>query len=210
MSRLVDTTLREFTNLLASGEPTPGGGSAAAMTGAQGAALVAMVCGLTAGRKKYEEFDALARQTAEKALLLKDSLLEAMDLDSAAYEEVVAVFAMPKNTDEEKAARKAAMQQALKHSTQSPFHTMELAVEGLGLASAVLGKCNVNAASDLAVAASSLRTALEGGWFNVRINLGGIEDAAFVNEYERKGGRLLEEGLRLADAVARWVSETIA
>ncbi len=209
MDQLVDKTLREFTDLLASGEPTPGGGSSAAMTGAQGAALVAMVCALTAGRKKYEEYDALARRTRIGAMRVQAALLEAMDLDSRAYEGVVAVFAMPKETEGEKAARRAAMQQALKDSTLSPLRTMELALEGLTLAAEMCGKCNVNAASDLAVAALSLRTALEGGWANVRINLSGIEDAAFTGEYDEKGRRLLEQGRSLADEVARWAGSAI-
>ena len=78
MSKLIDKSLREFVDMLASGEPTPGGGSAAAMTGAQGAALVAMVCGLTAGRPKYAEHDGLARETIIAANAVKDGLLEAL------------------------------------------------------------------------------------------------------------------------------------
>ena len=206
MSKLIDKSLREFVDLLASGEPTPGGGSAAAMTGAQGAALVAMVCGLTAGRQKYAEHDGLARDTLAAALEVKDGLLEALDRDSEAYQGVVAVFSMPKDSGEEKLARKAAMQQALKASTLSPYEMMKLSAEGLRLARAVAGKCNVNAASDLGVAALSLRAALEGGWSNVLINLGGIEDEAFVREYREKGEALLEEGLTMAAVVADWVN----
>ena len=206
MSKLIDKSLREFVDLLASGEPTPGGGSAAAMTGAQGAALVAMVCGLTAGRPKYAEHDGLARETIIAANAVKDGLLEALDRDSEAYLGVVAVFSMPKDSEEEKRTRKAAMQQALKASTLSPYEMMKLSAEGLRLARAVAGKCNVNAASDLGVAALSLRAALEGGWSNVLINLGGIEDEAFVREYREKGEALLEEGLSMAAVVADWVN----
>ena len=205
MSKLADKNLRDFVDLLASGEPTPGGGSSAAMTGAQGAALVSMVCGLTAGRKKYEEFDALARDTRGKALAVKDELLAAMDADSEAYRAVVAVFPMPKDTDEEKRARKAAMQAALKGSTISPYEMMALSVRGLRLAHRMIGKCNINAASDLGVGALSLRMALEGAWDNVLINLGGIEDEAFAREYREMGEKLLLEGRPLAEDVAAWV-----
>lgn len=207
MSKLIEKSLREFVDLLASGEPTPGGGSAAAMTGAQGAALVAMVCGLTAGRPKYAEHDGLARETIIAANAVKDGLLEALDRDSEAYLGVVAVFSMPKDSEEEKQARKAAMQQALKASTLSPYEMMKLSVAGLKLARAMAGKCNVNAASDLGVAALSLRAALEGGWSNVLINLGGIEDEAFVKEYRDKGEALLAEGLPMAAVVAAWVND---
>lgn len=209
MSKLIDKSLREFVDLLASGEPTPGGGSAAAMTGAQGAALVAMVCGLTAGRPKYAEHDGLARETIIAANAVKDGLLEALDRDSEAYQGVVAVFSMPKDSEEEKRARKAAMQQALKASTLSPYEMMKLSVAGLKLARAIAGKCNVNAASDLGVAALSLRAALEGGWSNVLINLGGIEDEAFVREYREKGEALLAEGLPMAAEVADWVKGAV-
>ncbi len=209
MSKLIDKSLREFVDLLASGEPTPGGGSAAAMTGAQGAALVAMVCGLTAGRQKYAEHDGLARETIIAANAVKSGLLEALDRDSEAYQGVVAVFSMPKDSEEEKRARKAAMQQALKASTLSPYEMMKLSVAGLKLARAIAGKCNVNAASDLGVAALSLRAALEGGWSNVLINLGGIEDEAFVREYREKGEALLAEGLPMAAEVADWVKGAV-
>ena len=101
------------------------------------------------------------------------------------------------------------MQQALKASTLSPYEMMKLSVEGLRLARAVAGKCNVNAASDLGVAALSLRAALEGGWSNVLINLGGIEDEAFVREYREKGEALLEEGLSMAAVVADWVKSEV-
>ena len=209
MSKLADKNLRDFVDLLASGEPTPGGGSSAAMTGAQGAALISMVCGLTAGRQKYEQYDTLARDTREKALAVKDELLAAMDADSEAYRAVVAVFPMPRDTDEEKQARKAAMQAALKGSTISPYEMMALSVRGLRLAHRMIGKCNINAASDLGVGALSLRTALEGAWDNVLINLGGIEDEAFVREHREQGEALLREGLPMADEVAAWVRGTM-
>ena len=205
MGKLADRTLREYVDLLASGEPMPGGGSSAALTGAQGAALIAMTCGLTAGRKMYEAFDNLARETREKALVVKEGLLAAVDADVQAYQGVVAVFSMPKETEEDRNARKAAMQKALKASTLSPCDMMELSVRGLRLAHELAGKCNVNAASDLGVASLSLRAALEGAYDNVRINLDGIEDRDFVKEYREKSEALLQEGLPLADKVAAWV-----
>ena len=114
---------------------------------------------------------------------------------------------MPKDTEQEKDLRKQAMQAALKSCTVTPFETMEYAAEGLRLAHAVVGKSNQTAASDLGVAALNLRSALLGAWLNVRINLGGIDDQAFADEYRAKGEALIAEVLPLADEVYRLTEE---
>ena len=107
---------------------------------------------------------------------------------------------MPKDTDEQKAARKAAMQEALKGCTISPFQMMELCVEALEVVTALVGKTNASAASDLGCAALNLRSAIQGAWLNVCINVGGIQDQAFANEYKEKGEALLAKALPMADA----------
>ena len=107
--QLAELTVRGFADLLGSDAPAPGGGSAAALAGAVGAALTAMVGSLTVGRKKYAEFDGLARETLEKARDLEHRFLDVMERDTEAFNAVSAVFAMPKGTDQEKEARAAAM-----------------------------------------------------------------------------------------------------
>jgi len=131
--QLSELTVRGFADLLGSDAPAPGGGSAAALAGALGAALTAMVGSLTVGKKKYAEFDGLARETLEKARDLEHRFLDVMQRDTEAFNAVSAVFAMPKGTDEEKTARSQAMQQALQGCTRTPFEMMELSLEALRL-----------------------------------------------------------------------------
>jgi len=198
--KLVEMTVSEFAAVMASDAPAPGGGSASALNGAIGAGLAAMVCALTVGKKKYAEHEALAVEAEKKAVALKDRFIEIIDSDTEAFNAVSAVFAMPKDTDEEKAARKAAMQAALKACTISPFEMMELACDALEVVTALVGKSNASAASDLGCAALNLRSAIQGAWLNVCINVGGIQDEAFAKEYREKGEALLAKALPMADA----------
>ena len=206
--KLIELTVRDYLAMLCSSEhAAPGGGSASALMGAQGAGLTSMVCGFTVGKKKYAEHEDLCRDVMEKSAQLKDKLMALIDRDTEAFNSVTAVFAMPKDTEQEKDLRKQAMQAALKSCTVTPFETMEYAAEGLRLAHAVVGKSNQTAASDLGVAALNLRSALLGAWLNVRINLGGIDDQAFADEYRAKGEALIAEVLPLADEVYRLTEE---
>ncbi|MBR0026085.1 MAG: cyclodeaminase/cyclohydrolase family protein, partial [Clostridia bacterium] len=108
--KLAELRVDEFASILASDAPAPGGGSAAALEGALGAALTAMVCSLTVGKKKYADYQELAEATQKKAGELKDRFIDVMDRDTEAFNIVSAAFGMPKETDEEKAARSAAIQ----------------------------------------------------------------------------------------------------
>lgn len=199
--KLVEMKVNEFVDLMASDEPAPGGGSAAALEGALGAALTAMVCALTVGKKKYADVQELAIESQKKGNELKAQFVDVMDRDTEAFNAVSAVFAMPKDTDEEKAARKAAMQEALKGCTKTPFEMMELAYQALELTRSVVGKLNASAASDLGCAALHLGSAVQGAWLNVLINLGSIRDAAFAAQYRTRGQILLDEALPLAQSI---------
>ena len=207
--QLAELTVRGFADLLGSDAPAPGGGSAAALAGTLGAALTAMVGSLTVGRKKYAEFDGLARETLEKARDLEHRFLDVMERDTEAFNAVSAVFAMPKGTDQEKEARAVAMQEALQGCTKTPFEMMELACQALELTRSVVGKLNASAASDLGCAALSLKAAIQGAWLNVLINIGGIQDQAFADEYRQKGQALLDKALPLADAIYQEVLESL-
>ena len=199
--KLAELKTSEFVDLLASDAPAPGGGSAAALEGALGAALTAMVCGLTVGKKKYAEFQELAEEAQKKATDLKARFVDVMDRDTEAFNVVSAAFGMPKATDEEKAARSAAIQEGLKGCTKTPFEMMELAVETLELTASILGKSNDSAASDLGVSALSLRAAIQGAWLNVLINIGSLKDTALAEDYRAKGEALLAKALPLADQI---------
>ncbi len=199
--KLAELKTAEFVDLLASDAPAPGGGSAAALEGALGAALTAMVCGLTVGKKKYAEFQELAEEAQEKATDLKARFVDVMDRDTEAFNVVSAAFGMPKETDEEKAARSAAIQKGLEGCTKTPFEMMELAVETLELTASILGKSNDSAASDLGVSALSLRAAIQGAWLNVLINIGSLKNKELAEDYRAKGEALLAKALPLADQI---------
>ena len=199
--KLAELTTAGFAGLLASDAPAPGGGSAAALEGALGAALTAMVCSLTIGKKKYAEFEALAQSAQAKALDLKTRFVDVMDRDTEAFNVVSAAFGMPKATEEEKAARSAAIQKGLEGCTKTPFEMMELAVETLELTASVLGKSNDSAASDLGVSALSLRAAIQGAWLNVLINIGSLKNKELAEDYRAKGEALLARALPLADQI---------
>ena len=199
--KLAELKTAEFVDLLASDAPAPGGGSAAALEGALGAALTAMVCGLTVGKKKYAEFQELAEEAQKKATDLKARFVDVMDRDTEAFNVVSAAFGMPKATDEEKAARSAAIQKGLEGCTKTPFEMMELAVETLELTASILGKSNDSAASDLGVSALSLRAAIQGAWLNVLINIGSLKNKEMAEDYRKKGEALLAKALPLADQI---------
>jgi len=199
--KLADQTVTSFVDLMASDAPAPGGGSAAALEGALGTALTAMVCALTQGKKKYAEYAELSAEVGEKAQMLKAQYVDVIDRDTEAFNAVSAVFAMPKDTDEEKAARSAAMQEALKGCTKTPFEMMELAAKALELTDSVVGRSNLSAASDLGCAALSLKAAIQGAWLNVLINIGGLKDQAFAEQYRAEGETLLKKALPLADSI---------
>ncbi len=198
---LASLQVTQFADLLGSDAPAPGGGSAAALEGALGAALTAMVCALTVGKKKYADAQELAEEAQAKASDLKRRFLDVMDRDTEAFNAVSAVFAMPKSTPEEKAARSSAMQKALKGCTETPFEMMELALESLELTASLLGRTNASAASDLGVSALSLKAAIQGAWLNVRINIASLKDRDLAEDYRRRGEALLEKALPLADHI---------
>ena len=207
--KLAEMQVTEFVNLMASDAPAPGGGSAAALEGALGAALTAMVCALTVGKKKYADVQELAVESQKKAEDLKARFVDVMDRDTEAFNAVSAVFAMPKDTDEQKAARKAAMQEALKGCTKTPFEMMQLACETLELTRSLVGRLNASAASDLGCSALSLRAAIQGAWLNVLINISGITDEAFAAEYRANGQALLDKALPLADEIYEEILKTM-
>lgn len=199
--KLTEMTLTAFDELLASDAPAPGGGSAAALEGALGIALTHMVGSLTLGKKKYEEHQDLIKELMGEAESIRKKFVDVIDRDTEAFNGVSAVFEMPKNTDEEKAARKAAMQKALKACTLTPFEMMQYSLEALELTEKALGKSNESAASDLGVAALSLKAAVQGAWLNILINISGIRDDEFASKYRSSGEAILEKALPLADRI---------
>ena len=168
---LAELTVRDLTERLASRAPTPGGGSASALGGALGAALVEMVCELTVGRPEYEEVDPIARQIGTAAGELRVALLDAAQEDAAAYDHVAEARRLPRATDEVKESRKAAIAEASVAATEVPLRVMRLALDVLDLAARMAPIGNRNAISDAGVAALFAAAAVRGAAFNVAINL---------------------------------------
>ncbi|MCO5475616.1 formiminotetrahydrofolate cyclodeaminase [Enterococcus sp. AZ091] len=207
--KLVEMQINDFIAVLGSDAPAPGGGSASALAAAQGIALTKMVTELTIGKKKYAEFEDEIELLQKKAKSLQESLLRAIDEDTEAFNQVSAVFGLPKTTEEEKKARREAMQSALKGAAVTPFSMMEKIVDALKVTQTAVGKSNTNAASDLGVAALNLKAALQGAWLNVLINLASIKDEMFVRQYRKAGESLVEEGSKIADATYQQILESL-
>ena len=198
--KLVDMTVRDYLDLLKSDAPAPGGGSVSALSAAQGVGLVAMVADLTIGREKYAEYEQVCKEAKEEALKLYEALVAAIDEDTEAFNKVSAAYKMPKDTDEQKAARSAAIRKANVGATQVPFETIKLCLAGLKVTETMVGKSNPNAASDLGVAALNLMAGIRGAWLNVKINLTGIKDEAAKAQFE-KGAEMVDEAYVLASRI---------
>jgi formiminotetrahydrofolate cyclodeaminase len=194
---LAKMSVEEFCQILGSDAPAPGGGSVAALSGALAGELVCMVCRLSIGRKDFEQHNELLNGTLEKASTLAKSLLRRVDLDTEAFNGVMAAFKLPKSSDEEKKARTEAIQSNYKEAVQSPLSIARECREVLTLAHKIIGKSNTNAISDLGVAAEQAIAGMEGAIMNVEINLPSIKDDAFKNKIVAEIAALQEDGRKL-------------
>lgn len=207
--KLIELKLNEYLDILLSDAPAPGGGSVSALAGAQGAALMAMVCDLTTSKEKYAEEHELCAEIREKAGALYEGFAKAVDDDTAAFNLVSAAFKMPKGTDEEKAARKKAIADGTLEATKVPYHVMEMACEGLALAERLHGHYNSNCDSDFGVGVLNLMTCMRGAWLNVKINLPGVKDEALAAEYEASGRKMLADGEVIANKIYKDIEEAL-
>ena len=206
---LVDLTVKEFLNKVAGSDPVPGGGSIAALNGAIASALAAMVANLTVGKKGYEAHEELMQHIAGVTLQEKDTFIEDIDRDSEAYDSVFACFKMPKATDEEKAARSAALQEATLYATQVPLRTMKTAFGVFEIVRAMAAVGNPNSVSDAGVGALAARSAVLGAGLNVRINAAGLKDRAAADALVAEADRLAAEAERAEREVLEIVASKI-
>lgn len=183
---LKEMSVAEMAAMTASNSPAPGGGSIAAMTGAFGAALSAMVASLTIGKKAYADVKDEMQEVIDKAEELRLELLDAIQKDSESFDAFIAALGMPKDTDEEKAARTAAMQKSLKEAAEVPYQTAVTAARVMPLAETVVQKGNAKAVTDGLVSAMMARTAVRSALLNVRINLESINDTEYVADMQKK------------------------
>lgn len=207
--KLIDMKLSEYLDVLISDEPAPGGGSVSALAGAQGAALMSMVCDLTISKKKYADDHDFCRGIKEEAVALYKDLSAAIDTDTDAYNLVAAAFKMPKGTDEEKAARKQAIADGTLEATKVPYSVMEMATKGLDIADRLYGHFNMNCASDYGVGVLNFLACVKGAWLNVKINLPGVKDEAFAAECEAKGREMMARCEEIAGRLYSKIEEEL-
>ena len=173
-------TVEAFCALTESKEPAPGGGSVAALAGALAASLAGMVANLTIGREKYADVEDEMKVMESSAKQLSKDLLDAITKDSESFNEYMAAIKLPKETEEEKAARRAAMQEGLKKAALVPLDTAKLAYDVMDYAELAITKGNSNAVTDGKTALMMARTAVLAAGYNVKINLESIKDEEFV------------------------------
>ncbi|MFO7168028.1 MAG: cyclodeaminase/cyclohydrolase family protein [Chloroflexota bacterium] len=180
--QLLDKTLGTFLNELASGAPTPGGGSVAALTGAMAAGLITMVCDLTIGKKAYAEFEAEAMSIRARAEELRAELQQLAQDDITTFSHLSAAYKLPRTTEADAASRKAAIQRVLREATEVPLRTARAVVSLLPLCAPVARHGNRSAVSDVAAAAILIRAAVPAALLNVETNLMMLEDQLFVHQ----------------------------
>lgn len=207
--KLVDMTCKGFAAETASESPAPGGGSIAAYAGALGAALGTMVANLSSHKAgwddRWEEFS----DWAEKGQALMAELLALVDEDTTAFNRIMDVFAMPKSTEEEKAARAKGLQEATLYATQVPLKTMRAAFGVFELVRAMAGQGNPNSVSDAGVGALMARAAVLGAMLNVKINAAGLKDRSVAEELIGEAGRIAREAEREEKEILEIVDEKI-
>ncbi len=191
--KLVDLTVSGFSNETLSESAAPGGGSVSAYVGALGAALGTMVANLSAHKRGWDERWEEFSDWAEKGKAIHDKLLKLVDEDTAAFNAIMDAFGLPKNTDQEKKLRSAAIQAATKHAIEVPFEVMKTAAQVMEVIQAMATIGNPNSLSDAGVGALCVRTAVYGAYLNVRINAGGLSDKEFSRRILSEAAEILEK-----------------
>lgn len=208
-SKLVSMTLIDFADETASESPAPGGGSISAYVGSLGISLATMVANLSSHKKgwddRWEEFSVWA----EKGQKIKDELTKLVDLDTAAFNKIMSAFSLPKGTDEEKTARKQAIQEATKFAIEVPFKVMQLSYDSFAIIKAMAEVGNPNSVSDAGVGALCARSAVMGAFMNVRINASGFDDKIYVNDIIAKGKDIENKTIAIETEILKIVNEKI-
>jgi methenyltetrahydrofolate cyclohydrolase len=205
MTEIKDKSIQAFLDELASKSATPGGGSAAALMGAQGAALVSMVCHLTIGKPKFAEVQAEMQDVLVKAEALRSQLTDLIKLDIDVFNQLMSKYALPKATDEEKDVRSSAIQAVLKEATDVPMQCVRACVEVIYLSKIAAEKGNPDIVSDAGAGAMAAYGGLKSAALNVYINSGSLKDGAYA------GAKLaeLEQVIHGIDQVVDGIYQTV-
>ncbi|HMK17677.1 MAG TPA: glutamate formimidoyltransferase [Chitinophagaceae bacterium] len=208
-SRLVSMPISDFADETASESPAPGGGSIAAYIGSLGVSLATMVANLSSHKKGWDERWEEFSNWAEKGQQFKDELLRLVDADTKAFNGIMNAMSLPKGTDEEKAARKQAMNEATKVAIEVPFHVMKLSYDSMEVIKAMAEVGNPNSVSDAGVGALCARSAVMGAFMNVRINASGYDDKGFVDDVLKKGKEIEKKAIALEGEILNIVNSKI-
>lgn len=206
---LCEKSVREFINELASNSPAPGGGSVAALAGALGSALTSMVCNLTIGKKKYLSVEDEMKSILKQSEILREQFVLLIDKDTQAFNKVMEAYSLPKETEDQKALRTAAIEAATKEASLVPLEVMKHVIDALALAKIVAEKGNVNSISDAGVSALMLSASLESAALNVLINLQNITDIEFVGWKREEVNSLLNTSRKMTDEIMEIVNKKI-
>ncbi|MGN6214826.1 glutamate formimidoyltransferase [Parafilimonas sp.] len=208
-SALINTTLRDFADETASESPAPGGGSISAYVGALGISLATMVANLSSHKKGWDERWKEFSIWADKGQLYKNELMQLVDADTKAFNQIMAAMSLSKSTDEEKQMRKQAIQEATKFAIEVPFKVMQLAYESMFIIKEMADTGNPNSVSDAGVGVLCARSAVIGAFMNVRINASGYDDKTFVEDIIAKGRDIESNAIALETEILKVVNEKI-
>ncbi len=207
--KLIDMSCTAFADETASESPAPGGGSISAYMGALGASLATMVANLSSHKAgwdaRWEEFS----DWAEKGQLIKDDLMALVDEDTNAFNKIMNAFGLPKNSEQEKAIRDAAIQEATKYATEVPFKTIEKALSSFEIIKSMVESGNPNSVTDAGVGALCARSAVMGAFLNVKINASGLKDKKFAEEIIGKAEAMQQQALALEEEILKAVNDKI-
>jgi len=209
MTEIKDQSIQRFLDELASKQATPGGGSAAALLGAQGAALVSMVCNLTIGKPKYAEVDAELRVLLVEAEALRETLTGMIQADVEVFDRLMACYGLPKASDEEKTHRTEQIQAVLKDATDVPLACARACAQAIALSRVAAEKGGQAVISDAGVAVMAAYAGLKSAALNVRINAGALKDRAFADSRLAELQALLTTGEQEAEAIYRIVQDKL-
>ncbi len=206
---LIKMNLKAFANETASESPAPGGGSIAAYMGTLGVSLAGMVANLSSHKRGWDERWEEFSRWAEKAQYYKTKLLQMVDEDTNAFNKIMDAFGLPKSTDEEKAARKQAIQEATKYAIEVPFTVMKLAYESMEIIKAMTETGNPNSVTDAGVGALAARSAVIGAFLNVKINAAGLDDKEFVKKTLSEGNEIQSNAISMEKEILKIVEAKI-
>lgn len=207
--KLVGMTAAAFADETASESPAPGGGSVSAYIGALGVSLGTMVANLSSHKAGWDEQWEVFSNWAEKGQQIKDELLFLVDEDTRAFNRIMDAFGLPKRTDEEKAARSAAIQDATKYAIEIPFRTMKKAYESFDIIEAMVESGNPNSVTDAGVGALCVRSAVIGAYLNVKINASGLKDKDFLGALMKEAEEIVALTKTREEKILAQVSEKI-